>query len=325
MSARTVRGLTPSRWASFMAGPLLARVEQGQQLQVPDRGVTHGHEHGTDRGTVSTALGDIVATMTTATSSVLTDPTQPLQGRGALVTGGSRGIGRAVVRQLAADGATVAFTYNTRAQDAETVAAEITARGDHAYPVPLDIADPAQFTTAYAAVDKALRHAGIDGLDIVVANAGVFSSAVIADVTVEEWDRVMAVNARGTMLTIKHAISRLRDNGRIITLSTIGTQWPSPGEAAYAASKAAVEQLTRICSRELGPRGITANTIAAGPTDTDLLRDNTEPQALDGAAAMTALGRIGQPADIANLVALIAHPDSGWMTGQNIRADGGLS
>jgi 3-oxoacyl-[acyl-carrier protein] reductase len=93
----------------------------------------------------------------------------------------------------------------------------------------------------------------------------------------------------------------------------------------YAASKAAVEQLTRICSRELGPRGITANTISAGPTDTDLLRTSAAPQALDGAAAMTALGRIGQPVDIANLVALIAHPDSGWMTGQNIRADGGLS
>ncbi|WP_369751468.1 SDR family oxidoreductase [Mycobacterium sp. 155] len=95
--------------------------------------------------------------------------------------------------------------------------------------------------------------------------------------------------------------------------------------AVYAASKAAVEQLTRICSRELGSRGITANTISAGPTDTDLLRENAVPQALDGAAAMTALGRIGQPVDIANLVALIARPDSGWMTGQNIRADGGLS
>lgn len=269
-------------------------------------------------------MADTVAAMTTPASG-RTGTALPLQGRGALVTGGSRGIGRAIVQRLAADGASVAFTYHSHASDAEQLTMQITAAGGQAYPVPLDVGDPNQFATAYTSITDLLRRTGIDGLDIVVANAGVFTSNAITDTTVEEWDRVLAINARGTLLTIQHALPRLRDNGRIITLSTVGTQWPSPGEAVYAASKAAVEQLTRICSRELGPRGITVNTISAGPTDTDLLRDHAAPQALDGAAAMTALGRIGQPADIANLVALLALPDSGWMTGQNIRADGGLS
>lgn len=229
------------------------------------------------------------------------------------------------MQRLAANGAVVVFTYHAHADDAETLVKEVAAGGGQAFAVPLDIGDPELFTDAYAALDQILRQVGLEGLDIVVANAGVFTSAAITEVSVAEWDRVMAINARGTLLTIQYAIPRLRDNGRIITVSSIGTQWPSPGESVYAASKAAVEQLTRICSRELGARGITANTISAGPTDTDLLGNTAAPQALEGAAAMTALGRIGQPVDIARLVALVANPDSAWMTGQNIRADGGLS
>jgi 3-oxoacyl-[acyl-carrier protein] reductase len=271
------------------------------------------------------AIGETVAGMTPSAQPVLTPSDLPLRGQAALVTGGSRGIGRAIVGRLAFDGAIVAFTYHTHTQDADTLVTEITAAGANAYAVALDVADPQQFATAYQAVDQALRQSGIEGLDIVVANAGVFSSAAITDVTVEEWDRVMAVNARGALLTVQHAIPRLRDNGRVITVSTVGTQWPSAGEAAYAASKAAVEQLTRICSRELGARGITANAISVGPTDTELLRDNAPPEALEAVAGMTALGRIGRPSDIADVVALIAHPRSGWLTGQNIRADGGLS
>ncbi len=135
----------------------------------------------------------------------------------------------------------------------------------------------------------------------------------------------MGVNARGTFLTLQQAVPRLRDGARIITISTVGTHWPSPGEAIYAASKAAVEQLTRVASRELGHRGVTANTISLGPTDTDLLRAGAQSDALAAAAAMTALGRIGQPGDVADLVALLVHPDNRWVTGQIIRADGGLT
>lgn len=110
-----------------------------------------------------------------------------------------------------------------------------------------------------------------------------------------------------------------------MALSTIGTSYPSPGETVYAASKAAVEQVVRVASRELGPRGITVNSVAPGPTDTDLLRAGAPPEALEGAAAMTALGRIGTPADIADLVALLARDESRWVTGQLLRADGGLT
>ncbi|MFI5520070.1 SDR family oxidoreductase [Streptomyces platensis] len=251
--------------------------------------------------------------------------TRPLAGRGALVTGGSRGTGRAIARRLAADGATVVFTYHTQAEAADSVIAEIAELNGRAHAVQLDLAAPDQVAGAFAAADAAFREAGVGGLDILVVNAGVFTSAPLAEATVDDWERVMAVNARGTFLAVQQAAARMRDGGRIVTLSTVGTHWPSPGEALYAASKAAVEQITRVASRELGGRGITANTLSLGPTDTDLLRNSAPPGALDGAAAMTALGRIGRPSDVADLVALLVRADNRWVTGQNIRADGGLT
>ncbi|MGW4325002.1 SDR family oxidoreductase [Nocardia sp. NPDC004573] len=261
--------------------------------------------------------------MTTSMSPPATS-SRPLAGRGALITGGSRGIGRAITAELAASGATVVFTYHTRSEAAETLVSEIAARGGRASVVRLDLGDPDQVTAAFAAADTAFQQGGV-GLDILVANAGVFTSAPLAEAGIEEWNRVMAVNARGTFLALQQAAPRLRDGGRILTLSTVGTHWPSPGEAIYAASKAAVEQLTRVAAREFGHRGITANTLSLGPTDTDLLRSSAQPGALDAAAAMTALGRIGRPTDIADLVALLVDPDNRWVTGQNIRADGGLT
>lgn len=250
---------------------------------------------------------------------------KPLDGYGALVTGGSRGIGRAIVARLAADGAAVVFTYATERETAEKLVAEITMEGGWAHALQLDLAQPNQFPDVLAAADQAFTEAGAAGLSVLVANAGVIAHAPIDQLSVTEWDRLMATNARGTFLTVQHAARRLRDRGRIITVSTIGTAWPSPGEAAYAASKAAAEQITRVASREYGPRGITANTISLGPTDTDLLRAGAPQEALDGAAAMTALGRVGQPVDVADLVALLAREESRWITGQNIHADGGLT
>lgn len=208
---------------------------------------------------------------------------------------------------------------------AKNLIAEIAAQGGWARALQLDLADPDQFSQVFADVDQAFCDAGVDGLTVLVANAGIIAHAPIDQLTVADWDQMIATNARGTFLTLQHSAQRLRDNGRIITISTIGTSWPSPGDAAYAASKAAAEQITRVASRELGHRGITANTISGGPTDTDLLRSGAPPEARDGAAAMTALGRIGQPADVADLAALIASPDSRWITGQNIHADGGLT
>lgn len=249
----------------------------------------------------------------------------PLAGCGALVTGGSRGVGRAIVARLAADGAAVVFTYATEAEAAEHLVTEIAAQGSWARALQLDVTQPEQFPDVFATADRALAEAGVAGLSVLVANAGIIAHAPIDQLSVAEWDRITATNARGTFLTVHYAAGRLRDHGRIITISTIGTAWPSPGEAAYAASKAAVEQITRVASREYGARGITANTVSLGPTETDLLRAGAPQEALDGAAAMTALGRIGQPSDVADLVALLARAESRWITGQNLHADGGLS
>jgi len=250
---------------------------------------------------------------------------RPLQGQGALVTGGSRGIGRAITSRLAADGAAVVFTYATRSDAAEELVAEITATGGWARALQCDLAQPDRLEEVFTGVDRALVEAGVQGLNILVANAGIAAYAPISELAGQAWDRVMAINAKGCFVTLQHAARRMLDGGRIITISTIGTVWPSQGEAVYAASKAAVEQLSRIASRELGSRGITVNTVLPGPTDTDLLRAGASPEQLAGAAAMNALGRLGHPTDIAGVVALLAHPDSGWITGQNIRADGGLT
>ncbi len=250
---------------------------------------------------------------------------RPLSGWGALVTGGSRGIGAAVARRLADDGAAVALTFRSRARAAEGVAEDIRAGGGAALALGLDVACAEEFPAVFDAAQEFFVRAGARGLGVLVANAGVASHCPLTDLAVDEWDRVMAVNARGVLLSVQQAAARMLDGGRIVVISTVGTWWPSAGEAAYAASKAAVEQISRVASREFGSRGITVNTISPGPTDTDLLRAGAPPEAVAGAAAMAALGRVGQPADIADLVALLAAPDGRWITGQNLRADGGLT
>ncbi|MQA86559.1 MAG: SDR family oxidoreductase [Streptosporangiales bacterium] len=233
-------------------------------------------------------------------------------------------MGRAIVRRLAADGAAVVFTYATNEAAAKQVVAEVETAGGWARAVRADLSEPAQVERLFAAVDQHFARLGIVGLDILVNNAGVPTGTPIAEVTEAEYDRVMAVNAKSVFFAIQHAIRRLRDGGRIVTLSTMSTAYATPGEAVYAASKAAVEQFTRVATQELGERGITVNTVSPGPTDTDLLRGAVPEEALQGVAQMTPLGRLGRPADIASVVAFLVGLDGGWLTGQNLRADGGL-
>jgi 3-oxoacyl-[acyl-carrier protein] reductase len=151
-----------------------------------------------------------------------------------------------------------------------------------------------------------------------------FTPTVMADTDETVYDAVMVVNTRSTFLTMRYAARRMRDNGRIINISTVNTTRPAPGTAVYAASKGAIEQLTKVAAIELGGRGITVNAVCPGATDTDLLRNTNTPAALDQAARLTALGRLGQPTDIADVVALLVNPDSHWLTGQIIHATGGL-
>jgi len=157
-----------------------------------------------------------------------------------------------------------------------------------------------------------------------VNNAAINPPTGILDVTEDTYDRIMAVNAKGPFFAIQRAGRTLRDGGRIINLSTLNTVIPAPGLALYTASKAAIEQFTAVAAREFGGRGITVNTVSPGATDTDLLRATNPPEAFDQVVGFTALQRLGQPADIANVVAFLAGPDSQWITGQNLRATGGL-
>jgi 3-oxoacyl-[acyl-carrier protein] reductase len=239
--------------------------------------------------------------------------TGPLTGKTAVVTGGSRGIGRAIVERLARDGATVIFGYRNRDDEAKAVEDAVgSARGFRA-----DLAEP-------GAVRELLECA--DHLDILVANAAAsFAPTPIAEVSDDDYDRIFAVNAKATFQAIRYAARHMRDNGRIITISTLNTTSPAPGGSLYVGSKGAVEQFSAVASRELGARGITVNTVSPGATDTELLRSTNSAEALEMAAGMTPLGRLGQPADIADVVAFLAGPDGRWITGQNIHAGGGLA
>jgi len=229
------------------------------------------------------------------------------------VTGGSRGIGRAIVERLSEAGATVVFTYRRD----EAAAGEVTRTVARTTAVRADQED----LGSLAAMFEPVR----DGLDILVNNAGTATVAPIAELTTGEFDRVFTVNTKFPLFAIQAAVPLLRDNGRIVNISTLNTIRRAAGLSLYCASKAALEQITAVAAHELGPRGITVNTVSPGATDTDLLRAENPPEALDGAARATALGRLGRPADVAAVVAFLVSPEGGWVTGQNIRATGGLA
>jgi 3-oxoacyl-[acyl-carrier protein] reductase len=235
-----------------------------------------------------------------------------LTGRTALVTGGSRGIGRAIVQRLAGAGARVVFTYRSDQAAADDLAGRLT----DTVAVRADQAD----LTSLAAMFAPVR----GGLDILVNNAAINPRRPLAEITAEEFDHVMTVNTKFPLLAMREAAGVLRDGGRIINVSTLSTVLPAAGHALYGASKAALEQFTAVAARELGSRGITVNTVSPGATDTDLLRAVNPAEVLTRTAAVTALGRLGRPDDIAAVVAFLAGPDAQWITGQNIRATGGL-
>ncbi|SHM69598.1 SDR family oxidoreductase [Cryptosporangium aurantiacum] len=236
-----------------------------------------------------------------------------LSGKTAVVTGGSRGIGRAIVEELVGRGAQVVFSYQANKAAADEL---VEALGDAVRAVPADQADLDTLDALFAPV--------ADGFDILVNNAAINPGAAIADLTPVEFDRVLTVNTKWPLFAMQRAATLLRDQGRIVSVSTLNTVIPAPGHSLYCASKGALEQLTAVAARELGPRGITVNTVSPGTTDTDLFRDTNPPGAAEQTAAFTALGRIGQPVDVARVVAWLAGPDAGWVTGQNIRATGGL-
>ena len=253
--------------------------------------------------------------------------TGALGGKSAVVTGGSRGIGRAIVSRLTEDGAAVVFGYRTDEMAAKRVVSEVEAAGGQALPVAADLAEPSEVAHLFGAADAFFAKLGIFRLDILVNNAGIALVKPLTEVTESEYDRVMAVNAKGTFMAIQQAAQRMPQGGNIISVTSPTTVLTRPGESVYTASKAAVEQFTRVAADELAERGIRVNTMCSGPTDSGpggILRSCTTAEQRQQVAAMTPLGRVGEPEDIADIVAFLVSPDARWLTGQNLRATGGL-
>lgn len=247
-----------------------------------------------------------------------------LAGKTALVTGGSRGIGRAIALALGRRGARVAVHYNAASEAADEVVGLIQAAGGQAWTLQADLADPeAPARLAAQARDALLERTGDDGLDILVNNAGVGLRARLPEVTPQDFDRVLQVNLKTPFFLIQHCLPFLRDAGRIINISSMGTRAAYPEMSVYAPAKAGLEALTLLLAAELGARGITVNAVLPGATATDLNQRARDPELSRVIARTIALGRVGQPEDIADIVAFLASHEGRWITGQSLDATGG--
>lgn len=238
----------------------------------------------------------------------------------AVVTGASRGIGRAIAEKLAGDGARVVVNYAGNKEAASEVVAKIQDRGGEAVAVQADLGEVSEVRALF---EEAVSRFG--QLDVLVNNAGIIFPEPIAEATEENYEKTFAVNVRGVFFAMQEAAKSMADGGRIINITSVNTLLPMPGAAAYAATKAAVEQFTKVGSKEFGARGITVNAISPGATDTDMIRSNQPPEVLDQLAGMSPLGRMGEPRDIADVVAFFASEESRWITGQNIQVGGGVA
>lgn len=245
-----------------------------------------------------------------------------LVGKFALVTGGSRGIGRAIAQRLAADGATVVLTYARDADSAADTVTRIEKDGGKAFAIQAEVGAHGDAERLWAAYDEATGGARVD---VIVNNAGIGRSADLANLTEDGFDEVFAVNVRAPFFIVQQALPRLNDGGRIVNVSSGLSRIAMPEIMAYGATKAALDNFTMNLAVELGPRGITVNSVRPGIIDTDVnaawLRGNQE--AWDASAAMAALGRVGEPEDVADIVAFLASDDSRWVTGSILDATGG--
>lgn len=244
---------------------------------------------------------------------------QPLSGKVALVTGGSRSIGASVAQRLAADGAAVAITYSASPEKAHEVVASIEAAGGRALALRADAGDPAAVRAAVAQTIDTLG-----SVDILVNNAGLALGGAIDDIKFEDYERMIAVNVTGVFVATQEAVRRMAPGGRVIHIGSSMTRYAAfPTASLYTLTKGAVSGFNRSLVRDLGPRGITVNTVHPGPTDTDMNPDGGPVSKIVGPGI--AVGRYGKPADIASLVAYLASPDAAFVTGADILADGGFT
>ena len=240
-------------------------------------------------------------------------------GKTAIVTGASGGIGSAVAERLARDGFAVVVHYAGNAAAAEALVRKIEAAGGRAASARADVADAAAVARMFDAAEAAFG-----GVDVLVNTAGTMDLAPIAESDDRLFDRTVATNLRGTFNALREAARRLRDGGRIVNFSSSVTALLQPTYGVYAATKAAVEAMTTVLAKEMRGRGVTVNAVAPGPVATKLFLDGKPQEAVDAMAKAAPLGRLGRPDDIAAAVSFLVGPEGGWINGQTLRANGGI-
>lgn len=242
-----------------------------------------------------------------------------LQGKVALVTGASRGIGAEIALALARAGAKVVVNYVQNQSAADNVCAEILKHHGECIAVQANVSDPAAVKMLFA---QSISHFG--SIDLLINNAGILLFKEITNIQDDEFDRIIDINFKSVFYALREASTKISDNGRVVTISSTVTRMMLPRYGAYAATKAAVEQLTRTFAREMGVRGITANIVSPGPVDTELFRAGKTIQDIKRMSAMAALGRLGKVDDIAQVVLFLVSDEARWINGQNIAINGGI-
>ena len=246
--------------------------------------------------------------------------TQTTHRKVAIVTGASRGIGVEIAKRLSADGLAIVVNYANSASEAEALVAELIDNGGQAIAVKANVANADEVRAMFDVTEQKLGK-----VDVLVNNAGIMKTMPVADTSDELYEQTFAINTRGTFNTLREASARMNNGGRIINFSSSALALNIPGYAIYNATKAAVESFTHVFAKELRGRKITVNAVAPGPVATDLFLNGKTDEQIQNFAKMPPLERLGQPEDIANVVSFLAGPESGWINGQILRANGGLA
>ena len=241
------------------------------------------------------------------------------QKKSAIITGSSKGIGAAVAQRLAADGFAIVVNHSSNADAADALVSKIHAAGGTALAIKADVCDPVAVATLFDKTEQAFG-----GVDVLVNNAGIMKLAPVAETSDELFDQTIAINLKGAFNGMREAAKRLCDGGRIVSFSSSVVGLYQPTYGAYAATKAGIQAMSHILSKELGGKKITVNVVAPGPVGTDLfLRDKTDDD-IKPIVGRTPLARLGEPDDIARIVSFLVGPDGGWINGQVLRANGGI-